>query len=412
MPKKQNLIIPLLLVIISIFIYAGFNNRAEAFTIKNSGESLTATNWNGLYYDFLPTTPTSANPRIVNDGLKLRLDGGTADSGELQLQTDKNNGNHWAIYSHVTDGNLNFWYGGNLFIINTNGDIEIGESNLSDKLIVSTNVANGGITLDGSNAPAFKFSSNGMFKSYLGLATINGNFINQASVNDTIFRTENTNILFSTDSGASTTLTLKSSNGNIGIGTANPNKKLDVNGSIYATGNICDGSGACLGGGGDWAKGANINNIYNTNNGNVGIGIAAPTEKLDVSSGIKADKFCIGSDCTDNLSFEVIKGGFIPVSSSNFPLGSGWSLVKFYGTFGLPGSTDFGAAGGFIYKLSNGTIEAALFSATASHNEFVLGTSDSCSGASYYALCAKKDLAGNVYISTGSYVGVSYVIIK
>jgi len=71
------------------------------------------------------------------------------------------------------------------------------------------------------------------------------------------------------------------STGNVGIGTTSPNYKLDVAGSANAA-QLCI-AGDCKtswsqAGGGAWAiSGADI---YNTNTGNVGIGVAIPTAKF------------------------------------------------------------------------------------------------------------------------------------
>ena len=81
--------------------------------------------------------------------------------------------------------------------------------------------------------------------------------------------------------------------GNVGIGTISPTSKLDVAGEIHASGDICTdlggGAGKCLsnaGGSSFWAAGvgANANDIYNSNTGNVGIGTVNPNAKLDVRS--------------------------------------------------------------------------------------------------------------------------------
>ncbi len=86
---------------------------------------------------------------------------------------------------------------------------------------------------------------------------------------------------------------LNANGGNVGIGTISPTSKLDVAGEIHASGDICTdlggGAGKCLsnaGGSSFWAAGvgANANDIYNSNTGNVGIGTVNPNAKLDVRS--------------------------------------------------------------------------------------------------------------------------------
>jgi len=76
---------------------------------------------------------------------------------------------------------------------------------------------------------------------------------------------------------------------NVGIGTTNPNYKLDVQGQINASGGLCI-NGDCKSSwgevGGYWS--ANGNNIYNTNSGNVGIGTTLPQYKLHVNGSFAA----------------------------------------------------------------------------------------------------------------------------
>ena len=75
--------------------------------------------------------------------------------------------------------------------------------------------------------------------------------------------------------------TINYSTGNVGIGVASPTTKLDVNGTVNATALTVGGTAVVSS---QWAtSGTTIN--YAT--GNVGIATASPTEKLDVTGNIK-----------------------------------------------------------------------------------------------------------------------------
>ena len=79
--------------------------------------------------------------------------------------------------------------------------------------------------------------------------------------------------------------------GKVGIGTASPTERLDVDGYVKGRGGLCIGNDCRStwpsGGTGYWA--ASGNDIYNTNTGNVGIGTSNPQAKLDVRGKIYAN---------------------------------------------------------------------------------------------------------------------------
>ncbi|MDP2820710.1 MAG: tail fiber domain-containing protein [bacterium] len=104
--------------------------------------------------------------------------------------------------------------------------------------------------------------------------------------------------------GAATGLVV--AKGNVGIGITNPIYKLDVNGQVHASGDICTdvAGGKCLSSavGSQWITSGK--NIY-YNSGNVGIGTAGTGYKLDVVGSVGADAFYYRSDI--NLKKDVEK---------------------------------------------------------------------------------------------------------
>ncbi|MCX6764538.1 MAG: hypothetical protein NTU58_02410, partial [Candidatus Nealsonbacteria bacterium] len=82
-----------------------------------------------------------------------------------------------------------------------------------------------------------------------------------------------------------------------------PSQRLDVNGQVRAT-DVCTTAGTCLStAGGGFSKWTDSgSNIYNNNTGNVGIGKNNPSEKLDVNGNIKASgDICTGSKCLNSV---------------------------------------------------------------------------------------------------------------
>jgi hypothetical protein len=97
-------------------------------------------------------------------------------------------------------------------------------------------------------------------------------------------------------------------NGNVGIGTTTPGSsyKLDVNGTINAAGILINGV-PFAGGGSQWTTSGT--NVYFSTSGNVGIGTASPSAKLNVYNSGSATQVIFGNSSTGSGGFTSLLAG-------------------------------------------------------------------------------------------------------
>jgi len=91
------------------------------------------------------------------------------------------------------------------------------------------------------------------------------------------------------------------SNGNVGIGVTDPSEKLEVNGTVKAIAFVGDGSGLTgLPGDSDWTIAGN--DMYSAVSGNVGIGIPTPGAKLEVVGNVMVSGTVDGVDVSNHAA--------------------------------------------------------------------------------------------------------------
>ena len=252
------------------------------------------------------------------------------------------------------------------------GNVLVSTAAVSPILFVSTTTGNVGIgtagpgsllTLDGTSAYAIQLNNSGASKTLLGQAFAADNYIAGSAANDFIARSNGANMLFSTDSGATAQLYLKNG-GNVGIGTTNPNTQFEVAGvnpRIRSAGSVW--GALSLGDTGATSGQQNFdirsdNGVLSVHsitdnysdyvaqnilgikyNGNVGIGTAAPTEKLHITGsgarilidGDGAHDVTLGSSNTSaslNLDSSGATGSFVNLKSNGaiqWLIGTGFS---------------------------------------------------------------------------------------
>ncbi|MDO8576714.1 MAG: helix-turn-helix domain-containing protein, partial [Candidatus Daviesbacteria bacterium] len=208
-------------------------NGTSAFAVNSSGNvgiGFTSPN-QALQVASAPSAATSLANILGANGSQLSLTGSTATTLLTKLAIGMDTTNNFGYLQAGQNGSAS-----NLILEPSGGNVGIGTTSPLNKLHVVAEADGGGISLQGNTniAPGYLLRNTaGTLKGALGMATNAGGWIVGAVAGDITLRAENQKILFSTDSGTSTTMTLNS--GNVGIGTTSPATLLQVGGSAAAS---------------------------------------------------------------------------------------------------------------------------------------------------------------------------------
>lgn len=190
------------------------------------------------------------------------------------------------------------------------GNVGVGTTTPPSKLTVSVTSNADGVTVDGTTNPMFSLKTSGIAKGYLGAATTTSAYAVGTSPGDIILRSQGGKLFFDTNSGVGTpALTIAGLNGGVGIGTTTPANGLHVHSATLPQAIRVSGSGGGLMSFMDTSAGANRklyqwrsegglfrmslsndsadslvqqNLLVANASGNIGIGTAAPLQRLQV----------------------------------------------------------------------------------------------------------------------------------
>jgi hypothetical protein len=303
------------------FCTAGSNSSFTIGAGMNSSILLNNTISSSLMIGFNSDRPTffvSGSSGIGSTG-KVGIGDVTNPQAKLHIKSDDGEAAEVFIEPHPTSTTASLWLGttqygvrktasrldfktapGGVYVFN-DGNVGIGTISPTQKLQVIGNIMTSGFIMTGGAGAGKVLTSD---------ASGNANWTDPAWVieNDNIHRL----------------------NGNVGIGTANPSQKLEVNGNLRTTGFMMstgagpgkvltsDASGIATWANTQWT--ASGNNIYRST-GNVGIGTTWPLARLVVSHTASVNtKIAEFIDSENRKLFFVPKlsnSGYNPISSAN-----------------------------------------------------------------------------------------------
>lgn len=276
-----------------------FNGKLNASTFNNAVAAANCTSGQTMYWNSPASAFACANIAITSNQVSGLLTTSAPTVGFIP---------YFSTTSTLANSSL--------FVSGSN--VGIGTTSPQDGLQITTNAGTNlaALTTGVHAGVATIASQDYAYISLVGHAPLGGSFIDFHDAQndgeaDFRLKTNGTTLqLFTSNNsgslGSSPMLTFLG-NGNVGIGNANPTSKLEINGTVNASGFTINGVPVATSSSTYWSQ-SSANVYYNT--GNVGIGTSTPEAKLSVEENKVADKVGLivrNSNTTDSTSHAFIK---------------------------------------------------------------------------------------------------------